>query len=140
VEWYYPGLREGETHAALDERSAGAALDALDAGEAALAAAAGAVHERFLAGGSLDRYWRLLVDKLRARFRLGDVLDDLGGGAAAVALAGVDCGALRRVYWHSPDRPFFDETPGLGKPVAYAALDDADPLLVACRRAKKKTR
>ena len=140
VEWYYPGLREGETHAALDETSAGAALDALDAGEAALAAAAGAVHETFLAGGSLDRYWRLLVDKLRARFRLGDVLDDLGGAAAAVALAGVDCGALRRVYWHSPDRPFFDETPGLGKPVAYAALDDGDPLLVACRRAKKKTR
>ncbi|KAH8081691.1 hypothetical protein JL720_8814 [Aureococcus anophagefferens] len=98
VEWYYPGLRDGETHAALDEKSAGAALDALDAGEAALAAAAGAVHERFLAGGSLDRYWRL------------------------------------------PDRPFFDETPGLGKPVAYAALDDGDPLLVACRRAKKKTR
>ena len=140
VEWYYPGLREGETHAALDEKSAGAALDALDAGEAALAAAAGAVHERFLAGGSLDRYWRLLVDKLRARFRLGDVLDDLGGAAAAVALAGVDCGALRRVYWHSPDRPFFDETPGLGKPVAYAALDDGDPLLVACCRAKKKAR
>ncbi|KAH8081722.1 hypothetical protein JL720_8846 [Aureococcus anophagefferens] len=61
------------------------------------------------------------------RFRLGDVADDAGGAAAAVALAGVDCGALRRVYWHSPDRPFFDETPGLGKPVAYAALDDGDP-------------
>ena len=143
VEWYYPGLKDGETHATLTAKTAEAVVDAVEGGpklERRFAKQADEVHDAFLCGDCLDRYWRAVARHLRDYFGFAAVLDRTDAAFDAdlerKALAGLDCAALRRVDWIDPTQPFYDETPGRGKPVAYAALDDTDPLFAACRAAK----
>ncbi|KAH8057642.1 hypothetical protein JL722_6730 [Aureococcus anophagefferens] len=77
VEWYYPALAEGVTHLALNRSTA---LDAVrDVPRRAVETMlrnARAVYDRLLCPDCLAAYMRTLVRKMRAYFRLGDVLDD----------------------------------------------------------------
>ena len=77
VEWYYPALAEGVTHLALNRSTA---LDAVrDVPRRAVETMlrnAREVYDRLLCPDCLAAYMRTLVRKMRAYFRLGDVLDD----------------------------------------------------------------
>ena len=78
VEHYYPALRHGDTHLAVDRRDAlSFARSALgDAREARrLAAGAMAVYETYLCPQCLAAYLRDVYDELRDRFALGSILD-----------------------------------------------------------------
>ena len=134
VEWYYPGLETGTTHAAVDGGNAVAAVAAVTSNASAtsrLRAGSASVADDLLSGTGLERYWRLLAAALVRYFRLDAATLD-------AALADVDCDALRRVAWKRPEGPFYDETPGEGHPVLYLPLARNDPLRkrVRCRKSK----
>jgi len=79
VEWYYPSLRNGVSHVALNSTTAHDVFRVLDADSEAqrrLARAAGLVGERLLCPSCLARYWRRTLVELRRHFRYGAVLDD----------------------------------------------------------------
>ena len=146
VEWYYPGLKDGETHATLTAKTAEAVVDAVEGGpklERRFAKQADEVHDAFLCGDCIDRYWRTVVHHLRDYFGFAAVLDGKSAALQDKALAGLDCAALRRVEWTNASvtmNIFYDNrfVPEHGKPVVYVALDDTDPLFAACRRASAR--
>mmetsp|Transcript_21217 Transcript_21217/g.68460 ORF Transcript_21217/g.68460 Transcript_21217/m.68460 type:complete len:220 (+) Transcript_21217:959-1618(+) len=79
VEFYYPALRAGETHVAVDYDTAVAEVEALardPARRKKLAEAAVRVHEEFLCPRCIAREMLAVFEDLRTYFRLADVLDD----------------------------------------------------------------
>ena len=77
VEWYYPALAEGVTHLALNRSTAlDAVRDVPRRTVETMLRNAREVYDRLLCPDCLAAYMRTLVRKMRAYFRLGDVLDD----------------------------------------------------------------
>ena len=76
VEFYYPALKEGETHLGLSRADA---IDVLQKQtpetRRQLIEQAKRVNEELLCPQCLANYWRLVVHKMRDRFRLSEVLD-----------------------------------------------------------------
>lgn len=141
VEWYYPALKDGQTHLSVDATTlAGVARNLVHSDAAALADAASVVFDSFLCGTCLQRYWRNVVAELRRHFRYDVALDD--PDAIEAVLDGLDCDSLLHVRlgnWSS----FYDDTHATahtGHPCIYAPLDNADPLLRLCRRRPNITR
>ncbi|KAJ8605199.1 hypothetical protein CTAYLR_000421 [Chrysophaeum taylorii] len=139
VEWYYPALRNGETHLGVDRGSLAAAAATLVRDATILQnlrARATRVFGSFLCGKCLERYWSDLVEALRAHFRFDLVLDD--DAQLKNLLVGLDCDDLRSIdlgNWSS----FYDDThatPHTGHPCVYSRLDDTDPLYALCRAAQ----
>jgi hypothetical protein len=76
VEFYYPALKEGETHLGLSRADAISILERqTPETRRQLIEQAKRVNEELLCPQCLANYWRLVVHKMRARFRLSEVLD-----------------------------------------------------------------
>lgn len=131
VEWYYPGLRTGETHETCSSLETAVAALArvrrVPGLEAKLRAGSDFVAETFLSGAGLENYWRLVVDKLRSHFRMAAVMKD------GRWLGETVCEDLRRVEWQNTSKPFYDDTPGEGHPITYVELDEGDPAFALCQ-------
>ncbi|KAH8069282.1 UTP-glucose-1-phosphate uridylyltransferase [Aureococcus anophagefferens] len=101
VEWYYPALRHGATHAAVNASTAPGVVDFLEARPWAfvkLVAGAAAVQDELLSPAALSRYVRAVVDALRAHGRQHVHLDD--ENATAELLRKVDChGLVETTVW-----------------------------------------
>ena len=79
VEWYYPALRNGETHVDVDHRSLADAVRELEAHPekaAAILKNAKRVDAELVCPNCIARYLRLAIERVRKRFQLSKVLDD----------------------------------------------------------------
>mmetsp|Transcript_27152 Transcript_27152/g.83669 ORF Transcript_27152/g.83669 Transcript_27152/m.83669 type:complete len:582 (-) Transcript_27152:138-1883(-) len=77
VEFYYPALEEGDTHVAFDRTTAESTLKAVTPERSErLLKNARRVGEELLCPDCLANYWRLVIAKMRAHFKLADVLDN----------------------------------------------------------------
>ncbi|KAH8066405.1 hypothetical protein JL722_845 [Aureococcus anophagefferens] len=99
--WYYPALRHGATHAAVNASTAPGVVDFLEARPWAfvkLVAGAAAVQDELLSPAALSRYVRAVVDALRAHGRQHVHLDD--ENATAELFRKVDChGLVETTVW-----------------------------------------
>mmetsp|Transcript_37710 Transcript_37710/g.121007 ORF Transcript_37710/g.121007 Transcript_37710/m.121007 type:complete len:489 (-) Transcript_37710:69-1535(-) len=93
VEWYYPALRHGETHVAVDCATFVDRLKYYNGRNGTLLeglrAAAARVYDEFLSPGGLARYFHDVATALRARLGFDKVLDD--PQARFDALTKLDC-------------------------------------------------
>ena len=120
AEWYYPGLEAGRTHAVLAPETSIETVtrERADAAlEKRLRDGAEETFKAFITGAALEKYWRLLVAKLRAHHRMGAAFADFSW------LRGFPCSDLRVVSWRDPAGPFYDDTPGSAPPVPAGHLD-----------------
>jgi len=80
VEWYYPALKRGVTHVAVNATTARDAFRLLDGSQKTaqrvLIPSAARVGEQFLCPECLERYLLEVTLAMRRRFRLGAFLDD----------------------------------------------------------------
>ena len=142
VEWYYPALRHGATHVSVTRASAPKALAKLATNQTkatALAAAASDVHDAYLCGDCLERYWLATIDQIRTRQSQAQVLDHAHGSLLHEALRDVNCETLREFALvddatgapMNTEHDFFGGHPG-----TLRALDDWDDLKFACLASK----
>ncbi|KAJ1451275.1 hypothetical protein M885DRAFT_620972 [Pelagophyceae sp. CCMP2097] len=91
AEWYYPALRDGETHVTVDKANASETLDSLGGDArwtASLTANAKRVYDDLLCPQCQADYMRAFGAAIRDRFELALVLDD---ARAAASFFGANC-------------------------------------------------
>ena len=103
MEWFYPALKHGETHLAVNKTTAGLVVDVLERRPTKaerLVEGAKRVQRELVSPDGIARYVRMVVDELRAFQAQATVLDD--ANATAALFAGLDCGAAARRFFFYP--------------------------------------
>lgn len=133
VEWYYPALRDGLTHQAVDVHTVADVVKRVE--RRSLAAMAKTVSDDYICGSCLRRYWESVVASLRHRLGFEVAIDDASNFATAFP-ADFDCSSLREFVLtpHESHRSYFGGHPG-----TLRALDDTDALRVLCLARKTTT-
>ncbi|KAJ1459949.1 hypothetical protein M885DRAFT_510425 [Pelagophyceae sp. CCMP2097] len=117
VEFYYPGLKDGETHVSLRRATAAASVERVrnDAAlEQSLVEGSRGVAKKLVCAGCIERYYKAALLGLRERSKQGDVLDHRK--------------SVKRLLRHTNCEKLFEVVPS-GDDFQLAKVDNCDDVL-----------